>query len=325
MSATPIIYSSLDAGSPIIDGQTSSLIVAMRAILVGTAGIAYGSKASAGWTEPYAAASGVAVFRNNSVVGSGAYLRVDDNATGTGGAREALVRAYKTMSSLSVGTDPTPTVAQVSGGLVVRKSSLASSAARGWWAIACRKWVYVFIDSSGAGSSAMACPLFAGDIRSIRAGDAYQFLLAGSSIQNQTGSANRSPFFSLSQAQLSIVPAVSDAYLMRNFGQAPGPQLVKLLHPFGIDTGIGEGGTPYPLDTNNGLLFSRALVLEAAARPRGYMPNLYWPWHPQPLVDLITQPDTPDIGATLVAKSFRPYEAFGSLAGQILFDATTED
>lgn len=54
MSSTVRYYRYDDAGAPTITGQVGSLTTLLRTVLVGTAGIAYGSKPSAGWTEQFA-------------------------------------------------------------------------------------------------------------------------------------------------------------------------------------------------------------------------------------------------------------------------------
>ena len=126
MSATPIIYDSTDASAPVIDGQTGSLITALRAILVS----GYGAKAAAGWSEPFTAAANIAVFRNNSTVGSGTYMRIDDAGSTAATGKTAVVRNYSAMTALSTGTNPYPSVAQESTGLFIRKSEAATSAAR---------------------------------------------------------------------------------------------------------------------------------------------------------------------------------------------------
>lgn len=130
-------YQSTDSGAPALTGQVGSGIAWFKACLVGIGGVAYGTgineKQAAGWTVAYEdAPNNICVFQNSTAHGGGFYVRVDDNGTGTGGAREMLIRAYRTMSDVNTGTDPTPTVAQVSSGLVLRKSIALNSTSREW-------------------------------------------------------------------------------------------------------------------------------------------------------------------------------------------------
>jgi hypothetical protein len=322
MSATPIVYSSLDASSPAIDGlTTANLNVWARAVLVN----GYGAKSPAGWTEPFATAGGVAAFRNNSVAGSGSYLRIDDSGSGTGGTREALVRAYKTMSDLNTGTDPTPMVSQLTSGLVVRKSSALSSSARSWWAIANRKWFYLFVDSNGAdisaGRSHGFC-LFAGDLQSIRPGDAYNFFVAAGVTQNAT---TRCPLFNTGVA-VNTTTISSGAYLMRNYAQSPNALLAWVNSSFGVASVLGGASTfAYPHEVNNGAWVLRVLVSEGGNRPRGFMPNCYAPHHDKPYNDLTSLPDIPSAGITGIAKTIYPTENTSANAGQLIFDTTSAD
>ena len=137
-----------DAGAPVLSGTVGSLTALLRAVLVGTAGIAYGSKPSAGWSESFiGSAANIAAFRNNTVDGaSGAFFRVHDNAPGTGGAREATVQGFATMTDVNTGTEGnTP--------IYVRKSATLTSAARPWLVIADGKTVYLYLGATGDASS----------------------------------------------------------------------------------------------------------------------------------------------------------------------------
>ena len=323
MSSTPIVYSSADASAPAIDGLTAAnLNVWARAVLVN----GYGAKSAAGWTEPFATAGNIAVFRNNSVSGTGSYLRIDDNGSGTGGTREALVRAYKTMSDLNTGTDITPLVAQMTSGLVVRKSSALSSSARPWWAIANRKWVYLFIDSFGtdiSGGRSHGLCLFAGDLQSFRPGDGYNFLISGGLTQN---SGTRCPLFSTATA-VSTTSSTSGSYLLRNYAQNPNAVLGWANSSFGVATTLGgsTGAFTYPHEVNNGVWVSRVMVSEAISRPRGYLPNCYSPQHDRPYADLTSLPDIPTTGVTGIAKLVYPVESSPGNGGQVIFDTTTAD
>jgi hypothetical protein len=134
--ATTHEYRSTDSGAPVLDGLVGSLVNVVRTCLKGTSGIAYGSKAAAGWTEPFSGTN-KATFRNSLAAGgSGCHVRIDDNGSGGLGGREAFLRVFKTMSDVDTGTDPTPTVAQLTSGFTITKSDTASSAARPWilWA-----------------------------------------------------------------------------------------------------------------------------------------------------------------------------------------------
>ena len=109
-----------DAGAPQLSGTVGSGLTWLRALLVGSGGIAYGSKPALGWTEEYTGTN-EACFRNSMAEGgSGCYLQVlDTNATYT------QIRMYESMADLTTGTAPT---AQY----LIQKSSTANGTPRPW-------------------------------------------------------------------------------------------------------------------------------------------------------------------------------------------------
>lgn len=133
-----------DAGAPTLTGQVGSLTALLRKCLVGVSGVAYGSKASAGWTEQFiGAASNIAAFSNNtSEGGSGCYALVNDNAPGAQGAREANVVVYSAMTNISTG------VMQLKDAWV-RKSSALDSTARKWLVVADGLTAWLFCWDTG--------------------------------------------------------------------------------------------------------------------------------------------------------------------------------
>lgn len=109
-----------DVGAPQLSGTVGSGLNWLRALLVGSGGIAYGSKPALGWTEEYTGTN-KACFRNSMAEGgSGCYLQVlDTNATYT------QIRMYESMSDLTTGSAPT---AQY----LIQKSSTADGTPRPW-------------------------------------------------------------------------------------------------------------------------------------------------------------------------------------------------
>lgn len=140
----------------------------------------------AGWTKPYTGTN-KAAFRNSVAAGgTGMYLRVDDNAGGTAGARVALVRCYLTMSDVDTGTIETPTAAQVAASIVWRKSNTLDSTARAWILVADELTMYLCVSTGTLNSNVGDSTYGAGDIASHVAGDAYRFFVAGREAQATT-------------------------------------------------------------------------------------------------------------------------------------------
>lgn len=179
---TTRIYKSTDSGAPVLVGGASSLIDLLDKCLV----TGYGSKTAAGWTKPFTGTN-KAAFRNSLAAGgTGMYLRVSDAGSGTGGAREALVRGYMTMSDVDTGTIETPTAAQLAASVVWRKSDTVDSTARPWILVADERTFYLTIDT-GTSSNGNGC-YGAGDFESYIAGEAYPFFVGGRYTQVGAGS-----------------------------------------------------------------------------------------------------------------------------------------
>jgi hypothetical protein len=140
-------FRSDDAGAPTLSGEVGSLTNLLRKCLVGVGGVAYGAVPSAGWSEEFiGAASNIAVFKNNeSEGGCGCYVRVNDNAPGAAGAREAQITVYAAMTDINTGVAGTNTP-------WFRKSAALSNAARPWLVVAdgLTAWVYVLDTGDGA-------------------------------------------------------------------------------------------------------------------------------------------------------------------------------
>lgn len=131
------VYTSEDAGAPVLTGVAGSLINVLSKILVE----GYGSKVAAGWTKPFTGTN-KAAFKMAAGTPS-MYLRIDDSD-----ARDARVVAYVDMTDVDTGTSPFPTSGQQAGGLYCRKSAAAGSTARPWYAIANDKAFYIFVGQS---------------------------------------------------------------------------------------------------------------------------------------------------------------------------------
>lgn len=134
-------------------------------------------QAPAGWTKPYTGTNKAAFKNSVAAGGSGMLLRVLEDGSGTGGQREALCRAYATMSDVDTGTAETPTVAQLAASIIWRKSNTVDSTARAWVLIADELTMYLCVEtgttSYGAGFYGV------GDFASEVAGDGYPFFIFG--------------------------------------------------------------------------------------------------------------------------------------------------
>ena len=172
-----------DAGAPSLTGEVGSLTNVLRKCLVGVGGVAYGAKASAGWSEAFiGAASNIAAFRNSAADGaSECYVRVNDNASGAALAREAQVTVYGVMTDINTGTFGTTPVWH-------RKSSTADAVARKWLVMADAKtaWVHSYdfgsplVTNNGFDTSLMGV----GDYACVDPANALRFFCLGRATVN---------------------------------------------------------------------------------------------------------------------------------------------
>jgi len=167
----PTVYKSSDASAPTLTGQVGALIGVLDACLVN----GYGSKSAAGWTKAFSGTNLASYLPS-----AGHYLDVNDAAAGAGGAQEATVRGYESMTAVGTGTNAFPTTAQIaSPGEFIRKSATADATARGWLLIADQYTFYLFILS---GDTAAAYQSFGfGRFYSTKASDTYRSFICGHS------------------------------------------------------------------------------------------------------------------------------------------------
>lgn len=109
------LYSSTDAGAPVLDNSIGSLTNLFKACLVD----GYGNKPALGWVCPFGVTNGVGVFQQG--LGSNQkYLRVDNSSlfvsTYYSSQYYAKVNSYEVMTDLNTGTGVLPTTTQVSNG-----------------------------------------------------------------------------------------------------------------------------------------------------------------------------------------------------------------
>ena len=264
--ATP---AELNGEKRILTASTTAVTFAATGVADGAATGSITSKlASAGWQQLYAGTN-ITCLKPSVVEATGCVLRIDD--TGTLNAR---VRAFEAMTDVSSGVGLTPMESQVAGGLYWPKSSSANATARPWIVIADERGFYLAVDPTGTGRYTLT---YAGDIASLKSGDAYGYLLTGN--QSDQAAASTVPDGCVGYSHRS---ARTGAYLVRShtaIGQAIAAQRLGAHHN-GATADV-YAGTPgysigtYPNGPNNGLM-TGALELHALGI-RGTLPGLLHP------------------------------------------------
>lgn len=261
-----------------LNGQKRILSTTGSAVTFDATGIADGTAtgtithkvAAAGWQELFAGAlTNVLCLKPTVVEATGCVLRVDD--TGTTNAR---VRAFEAMSDISTGVGPTPLDSQLTDGLYWPKSSAANATARTWFLVADERGFYFAVAPAGSDRYTM---LYAGDIASLKSGDAYGYLITG----NQADQTNTTavPDGCVGYSHRS---ARTGAYLVRAhtaIGQSIAAQRLGAHHN-GSTAAVYAGAAGYSVGTypngpNNGLMTGPLELYDLGIR--GTLPGLLHP------------------------------------------------
>lgn len=294
------LYKSTDASAPVLDGQSGSLLTVLDAILVN----GYGSKTAAGWTIEYTAA-GKRVYRMATGGGrTGFRMRVLDDASLTGGARDAVVRGAESASDVDTLVDPFPTVALVANSSCIwRKSPNASSTAIAWTALASDNWIWFFPNLTGTGSGSGQCPgYFFGDIYARLASDTTYH--CGIYVGGNASVANTTYAFLQNGSDVPFVGANLGFYFARTFdGTIKSPQGFIMIagesNSGGVVTswpGKAASAPAYPGGADSKLEIYRPLVFDKyatsgamGAKPivRGCFEAIFLPWNTQTYTNMV--------------------------------------
>jgi hypothetical protein len=305
------IYQNTDGSAPTLSGTVGSLVALLDACLVN----GYGAKAAAGWTKPYTGVA-KAVFRQGAG-SNGMYLRVQDDAPGAGGAKEARITGYEAMTTVDAGTNPFPSAAQGVGGIamvVARKSITADATARTWLVAADSRTAYVLIKSEAAVGVAGDYYCFGfGEFFSFQLNDPYRVLIMGRTSENATAS-NVETFV---RNDGGIGTATVGHFMPRGHNGTYGPiNLSKTGDTVkNANTGAGSGVVPYTNPSDGGLYLAPFWISDPTTAPvkglRGRFRGVWLFLHPAASVN---DRDTVSGGASgeLVGKTFLFMKNIGS-------------
>lgn len=219
--------------------------------------------APAGWAKAFTGTN-KAAYKSGSPAASGCVVRIDDTGTTT-----ARMRAYESMTDVDTGVGPTPADVQFSGGLYLFKSDSANANSRKWIVVATDKAVLLLTAyySSYANDYTTA---FFGDFPSLKAGDAYNFLLCA-----ETSS---TPSQYVGNSSMINAEGSNGLFIVRSYAQAGGSVPATLRKP-GLPSSSGSSSNPPgPNPINGGIEIVPTLVYEgqgSSAPRRGVLPGLY--------------------------------------------------
>lgn len=167
-------FTSADSGAPVLNAAAGRLIAVLDWVLV----------TKGGWAKEFTG-SNLAVYR--SATGNRFRLRVDDTQ-----AKFSRLRAYRSMTAVSTGTNPFPNATQApTANWGVGKGYNAGAAARNYWGVRTNRYVVLFIENyseaaDGAGYNQVTMFAF-GDVPSLCEADAHNTVLVGYDSQNADG------------------------------------------------------------------------------------------------------------------------------------------
>lgn len=132
------------------------------------------------WLEAFTGTNQKA-YRPNT--GNRLYLNVNDNGPGAGGAKEARVVGYETMSAVGTGTNLFPTATQAANGLFARKSASADGTTRSWIVVADHRTFYMFVLTTDISNTYFGWGF--GEVYSIVSGsDSWNTMIVARSTEN---------------------------------------------------------------------------------------------------------------------------------------------
>lgn len=268
----------------------------------------------------------LAAFRSNDVTGRRMFLRVDDS-----GASAMRVRAYESMSSISVGTGAFPTTAQApSPGRAWHKSVSASGGAIAWDVIGDKRGFY-WCPLPGVEQypqyAGQATNWF-GDIVNFKSNDSFSSALWASTEASVAEVANGSVHRNVDMAGV--------AYFARSY-TGLGSSIAAFArsesgsgYMSGADTTFGT----FPSPTDGAMRIASVGAFQGAstgttAIPRGRMPGIYHV--PQAGLHQAFQRGDYAVGAVspvlnhklkVIFAGFYYYETSEDISGRILFDIT---
>jgi len=258
------IYRSSDTGAPTLSGTVNSLVNLLQKCLVD----GYGSKTAAGWTMPYTGTN-KAVFKNGG--GCQMYFRIDDNASGTGGVKEAKLNPMEVMTDVDTGTGWYSNLGTYH---VIRKSTSADSTARSWIILADARTAYIHI---ATGDSGVVYTSFAmGEFYSLVNNDNYRNFVSARTTENSGSVSNDSlPLTSV------IGSTVTGMTLARPY-TGTGGVITPGKHGDSAknDGNVNLMGTvPYPNPSDGGLYLSPIWITETSSPAGNIRGRMRGMWH----------------------------------------------
>lgn len=236
-------------------------------------------RSAAGWTKPFSGTNKAVYYPSSTNNLSRKYLRVLDDGSAVGGARDAIVTAYNAMTDVDTGTNSY-------GGLYWRKSGTADSTARAWSIIADDRSMYI-CTTHGAASANTYMLGFFGRITSFKSGDAYGCVLVVNS--TSTTASDSTTFNGFLDAKGPSTNSMgTGAYIAGSVAQVVGGLAVSSMATVGTVSSSAPPGNgtstnswlAFPNSADGAIWVAPLIVSENSNSTwRGQYPGMVYPIH----------------------------------------------
>jgi hypothetical protein len=272
------VYKSSDAGAPVLNNASSSLVAVLDACLVN----GFGAKPGAGWTKPYSFSTTGASYKQGAG-SNGFYLNVEDTQPNFGRAR-----GFETMTAYNTGPTSFPTDGQQLGATYFQKTN-NTTANQPWVLIATSRTFYFFSAYDATAAHVLGTAFYFGDFISEKPGDTFNTMIMGSMGASQTTDASNAPSTSYIPYYSWTNLVMGGHYAARshtgigggvqigrhaNFARLGQNANASWLSSYGLSGGGGTQGLIYPSPLNGSMYVSPVWIHEADV-VRGRMPGMY--------------------------------------------------
>jgi len=306
----------------VVNSTTFTFTVPNSPVSPATGTLLY-AKAGLGWTSPFTGPN-IAVYRSPNMVSNRFYLRVADTGSFTaGGAKEANVTGFETMTDYFYGTGQFPTNIQTGQQSVIwPKSITADSTARAWTVIGDDKTFYVMLQN---GTNTIWGGF--GHLISFKPGDGFNTFVGGLRTPNSI-MPNEVTFGSVGNITSTIASTgVSLARSYTQVGSAVYAWNTTYSQAPSLNYGVFSGGTstggwstygpiaPSLIDFSYFFLPVFQVECTQAAAIRGRLPGVYHMWCaavPTLFYDEITNISNMPAGTKLVTLYCDAYNQYNS-------------
>lgn len=291
------------ASAPLLNGVKKHTVVDVNTFTYPAPGVADGSytatdarRAPLGWEEEFVnGGNTVAIYRRTAPEATAMRYRINDSAASGATATDARILMVESATGVDTYTAPSPTEAQVSGGLYLHKGQNNATAKR-WVVVGDDRglWLFTQFDSAGTRLS----PLFMGDGVPYNPGDAYFALLCAA---NAAGSGANSNSRGGYTGNLNATPS-NPACVVARPRSGIGASSITALVTTSLGTSIGPTGSGQS-STENVVIHGPAWLIESdgAFTLRGEAPGLWEPLARTTFADLAVVPNVGGTGRNMLA------------------------